>query len=208
MMNAQLPQETCIIVGASHGGVNLAFALRKEGYTGRIQLIDTDKRVPYHRPPLSKKHLISDEPAGQLLKPLQAYEKADIDLQLGVTVIDVDPSEKTVTLDDGSSHVYTQLVLATGTRTALVNNTPLPLTSAEFNALSLLMTRAGQTISKQDMTQEVLNRPLEAYDRAMDVHISRIRQKLSSEGINDVIKSIRGVGYQMLTEQQPSQSDD
>ena len=41
MMNAQLPQETCIIVGASHGGVNLAFALRKEGYTGRILLIDT-----------------------------------------------------------------------------------------------------------------------------------------------------------------------
>ena len=107
--------------------------------------------------------------------------------------------------------VHTQLhgiELDTGTRTALVNNTPLPLTSAEFNALSLLMTRAGQTISKQDMTQEVLNRPLEAYDRAMDVHISRIRQKLSSEGINDVIKSIRGVGYQMLTEQQPSQSDD
>lgn len=114
MMNAQLPQETCIIVGASHGGVNLAFALRKEGYTGRIQIIDTDERVPYHRPPLSKKHLISDEPAGQLLKPLQAYEKADIDLQLGVTVVDVDPSEKTVTLDDGTSHVYTQLVLATG----------------------------------------------------------------------------------------------
>ena len=107
--------------------------------------------------------------------------------------------------------MHTQLhgiELDTGTRTALVNNTPLPLTSAEFNALSLLMTRAGQTISKQDMTQEVLNRPLEAYDRAMDVHISRIRQKLSSEGINDVIKSIRGVGYQMLTEQQPSQSDD
>ena len=49
------------------------------------------------------------------------------------------------------------------------------------------------------MTQEVLNRPLEAYDRAMDVHVSRIRQKLTAVGINDVIKSVRGVGYQMLT---------
>ncbi|GAC22641.1 MAG: DNA-binding response regulator [Alteromonadaceae bacterium] len=111
----------------------------------------------------------------------------------------------------GKAIVHTLLhgiELDTGTRTAVVNNNILPLTSAEFNALSLLMERAGQTITKQDMTQEVLNRPLEAYDRAMDVHISRIRQKLSSEGINDVIKSIRGVGYQMLTEQQPAQSDD
>mgnify|MGYP003665353139 FL=1 len=111
----------------------------------------------------------------------------------------------------GKAIVHTLLhgiELDTGARTAVVNNNILPLTSAEFNALSLLMERAGQTITKQDMTQEVLNRPLEAYDRAMDVHISRIRQKLSSEGINDVIKSIRGVGYQMLTEQQPAQSDD
>jgi len=67
------------------------------------------------------------------------------------------------------------------------------------------MERAGQTITKQDMTQEVLNRPLEAYDRAMDVHVSRIRQKLSAVGVNDVIKSVRGVGYQMLTTPQPQE---
>ncbi|WP_282146325.1 response regulator transcription factor [Alteromonas stellipolaris] len=91
------------------------------------------------------------------------------------------------------------IVLDSGARTALVGNSPLPLTGAEFNALSLLMERVGQTITKQEMTEEVLNRPLEAYDRAMDVHVSRIRQKLSAVGINDVIKSVRGVGYQMLT---------
>ena len=95
--------------------------------------------------------------------------------------------------------------LDSGARTALVNNVALPLTGAEFNALSLLMERAGQTISKQDMTQEVLNRPLEAYDRAMDVHVSRIRQKLAAADIHDVIKSVRGVGYQMLTEPQLQQ---
>ena len=97
------------------------------------------------------------------------------------------------------------ILLDSGARTALVNNVALPLTGAEFNALSLLMERAGQTISKQDMTQEVLNRPLEAYDRAMDVHVSRIRQKLAAANIHDVIKSVRGVGYQMLTEPQLQQ---
>ncbi len=104
--------------------------------------------------------------------------------------------------------VHTELhgiVLDTGARTATVNQEVLTLTGAEFNALSLLMERAGQTITKQDMTQEVLNRPLEAYDRAMDVHVSRIRQKLSAVGVNDVIKSVRGVGYQMLTTPQPQE---
>ncbi|WP_333971895.1 response regulator transcription factor [Alteromonas mediterranea] len=89
-----------------------------------------------------------------------------------------------------------------GARTASVEGRPISLTGAEFNALCLLMERAGQTISKQEMTQEVLSRPLEAYDRAMDVHISRIRQKLSAVGVNNVIKSIRKVGYQMLTSPQ------
>ena len=104
--------------------------------------------------------------------------------------------------------VHTELhgiVLDTGARTATVNKEVLTLTGAEFNALSLLMERAGQTITKQDMTQEVLNRPLEAYDRAMDVHVSRIRQKLSAVGVIDVIKSVRGVGYQMLTTPQPQE---
>lgn len=94
------------------------------------------------------------------------------------------------------------IVIDNGSRSVTAKGSPVPLTSAEFNALSLLIEHAGQTISKQDMTEQVLNRPLEAYDRSMDVHISRIRQKLSALGISDVIKSVRGLGYQMLTEAQ------
>ena len=86
-----------------------------------------------------------------------------------------------------------------------IHDRPLELTSAEFNTLKLLMSAAGETLSKQHITRQVLNRELEAYDRSMDVHISRIRQKLAAEGVSDVIKSIRGVGYQMITEQQEAQ---
>ena len=95
--------------------------------------------------------------------------------------------------------------LDTGARQATVNGKSVALTGAEFNALSYLMERVGQTISKQEMTQEVLKRPLEAYDRAMDVHVSRIRQKLSAAGVTNVIQSVRGVGYQMLTVPQKSE---
>jgi two-component system OmpR family response regulator len=97
------------------------------------------------------------------------------------------------------------IYLDLGARQATVNGKSLALTGAEFNALSYLMERVGQTISKQEMTQEVLKRPLEAYDRAMDVHVSRIRQKLAAAGVKNVIKSVRGVGYQMLTAPQQSE---
>ncbi len=92
------------------------------------------------------------------------------------------------------------ICLDSGARSVTVNGKSLVLTSAEFNALKLLMNSAGETLTKQDITEQVLNRKLEAYDRSMDVHISRIRQKLAAEGVSDVIKSIRGVGYQMLTD--------
>ena len=97
------------------------------------------------------------------------------------------------------------IYLDLGARQATVNGKSLALTGAEFNALSYLMERVGQTISKQEMTQEVLKRPLETYDRAMDVHISRIRQKLTAVGVSNVIQSVRGVGYQMLTAPQQSE---
>lgn len=92
------------------------------------------------------------------------------------------------------------IVLDSGSRSVSVNGQIALFTSAEFNALRYLMGNVGQTISKQDMTVEVLNRQLDAYDRSMDVHISRIRQKLAAMGVLDVIKSVRGMGYQFLTE--------
>ncbi|MBT3134077.1 response regulator transcription factor [Alteromonas sp. ALT199] len=97
------------------------------------------------------------------------------------------------------------IYLDSGARQATVNGKSIALTGAEFNALSYLMERVGQTISKQEITQEVLKRPLEAYDRAMDVHVSRIRQKLAAVGVTNVIQSVRGVGYQMLTVPQQSE---
>ena len=52
---------SCVIIGASHAGVNAAFSLRKEGFNGDITLIDGDTNFPYHRPPLSKAYLTSDD---------------------------------------------------------------------------------------------------------------------------------------------------
>ncbi|MGH6817778.1 MAG: FAD-dependent oxidoreductase, partial [Methylovirgula sp.] len=46
-----------VIVGAGHGGVQLAASLREEGFAEKIVLIGDEKDLPYQRPPLSKAFL-------------------------------------------------------------------------------------------------------------------------------------------------------
>ena len=115
--------KTCVVIGASHGGVNFAFSLRKEGWQGEIILMDKDPATPYHRPPLSKAYLTSDDDfnklsltSGMLLKSLESYEKETITLQLGVTVTSIDREKQQVVLEDGTVQHYDKLVLATGAR--------------------------------------------------------------------------------------------
>ncbi|OOV88207.1 response regulator [Oceanospirillum linum] len=90
------------------------------------------------------------------------------------------------------------------TREAKVSGELLELTSAEFNVLTYLMQHAGQVLSKEQLTRWVLHRELTAYDRAIDVHVSRVRQKLvphfSGSGRDkidgkELIKTVRGQGY-------------
>lgn len=112
------------------------------------------------------------------------------------------PAPESEPVEDDSLSLH-GITIVSGSLSASVANTPLSLTSAEFHTLALLMRNAGKVLSKEQLTEQVLHRPLEAYDRSMDVHISRVRQKLAAAGLRDIIKSVRGVGYQMLSESNP-----
>ncbi|MEP5322226.1 winged helix-turn-helix domain-containing protein, partial [Marinobacter alexandrii] len=54
----------------------------------------------------------------------------------------------------------------------------------------------GNAVDKETLSQEGLGRPLAAYDRSIDVHISKIRRKLADAGGDNLIISVRGLGYQ------------
>ncbi len=86
-----------------------------------------------------------------------------------------------------------------GVREVSVNGQALELTGTEFNVLAYLLNNAGTVISKEQLTELVLHRKLTAYDRAIDVHVSRVRQKLAKMlPDNELIKTVRGVGYQFV----------
>ena len=90
------------------------------------------------------------------------------------------------------------LAINTAERRATWNAQDLQVTSAEFNILRMLMTHAGSVVSKDQLSQQALGRPLSAYDRSVDVHVSNIRKKMQLLGASKLIASVRGAGYQLL----------
>ena len=72
------------------------------------------------------------------------------------------------------------------------------LTSIEFNVLEVLMRNAGRVVSKQEISENALGRPLARFDRSIDVHLSSIRQKLGDAG--KLIRTVRGLGYHLVRE--------
>jgi DNA-binding response OmpR family regulator len=74
----------------------------------------------------------------------------------------------------------------------------LPLTSIEFNVLEVLMRNAGRIVSKHEISEQALGRPLARFDRSIDVHLSSIRQKLGDGA--KMIRTVRGLGYHLVKE--------
>ena len=68
------------------------------------------------------------------------------------------------------------------------------LTTFEFDILEMLMRSAGRVLSRDALMENFYNRKATPFDRSIDMHISHLRKKL--EGGDDLIKTIRGVGYQ------------
>jgi two-component system response regulator CpxR len=86
--------------------------------------------------------------------------------------------------------------LSLGTRTVSCGGKPVELTSVEFNVLELLLRNAGSVVTREQIAEVALGRPLNAFDRSVDVHVSRLRKKLGSlPGADDLIRPIRGIGY-------------
>lgn len=91
------------------------------------------------------------------------------------------------------------LQLWPGARRAIWRDTPLTLTGTEFSLLEVLVRHAGRVVSKADLSEAALGRPLGRFDRSIDVHVSSLRQKLGPRGNGESwIETVRGRGYQFV----------
>jgi DNA-binding response OmpR family regulator len=94
-----------------------------------------------------------------------------------------------------------ELVLWPAQRLAEQAGQPLALTSTEYNLFEVLMRNAGHVVSKAELSQQALGRPLARFDRSIDVHMSSIRNKLGKlpDG-SSLIQTVIRQGYQLVVE--------
>jgi DNA-binding response OmpR family regulator len=78
---------------------------------------------------------------------------------------------------------------------------PIELTSTEFGLLEVLVRNAGQIVSKEELSQHAMGRPLMRFDRSIDMHMCNIRQKLgeASDG-RPCIQTVIRKGYMLIKE--------
>ena len=133
-----MPEQTCVIVGASHAGTQLALSLRQGGWEGRIVLAGDEPVKPYQRPPLSKDVLSGAKSLEQIpIRPPAVLEKAGIEFRLGHRVETIDRSRKILYLDDGESLAYDKLALTLGAYPSTI-----PLTGTDKYGVHYLRTLA------------------------------------------------------------------
>ena len=91
--------------------------------------------------------------------------------------------------------------MSLSTRSVTCRDTAVDLTSVEFNVLELLLRHAGSVVTREQIAEVALGRPLNTFDRSVDVHVSRLRKKLGGcPSADDLIRPIRGVGYFLAAE--------
>lgn len=88
------------------------------------------------------------------------------------------------------------LALDLAKQQASIAGQQIELTSTQFKIIWELAFHRGEVLSKALLSQQALNRTLGAYDRGLDMHLSRIRRKLTDAGWRgDRVQTVHGEGY-------------
>ena len=72
----------------------------------------------------------------------------------------------------------------------------VPLSNAEFRLLWVFIERPRRVLSREQLLDAARGRSIEAFDRSIDLLVSRLRQKLGDDPkAPQLIKTVRGEGY-------------
>lgn len=86
------------------------------------------------------------------------------------------------------------LVVDAGRHEVTVDGNDTRLTTAEFDLVWLLASRAGEVLTRDELHQELRGVEFDGVDRSIDLRVSRVRRKLGPEGASR-IRSVRNAGY-------------
>jgi len=87
--------------------------------------------------------------------------------------------------------------LDTRSQEVRVNGQPVELTAFEYRLLEYLMLRAGEVVSKAELTDKLYEQDFERDSNTIEVFIGRLRRKLDPDGRHQPIETLRGRGYRI-----------
>jgi len=107
-------------------------------------------------------------------------------------------------LDETRPQVFGQLEIDFSRQVATLDGRDVELTTNEFAALGLLAARPGKVFDRDQILQELRGIDCDAFNRSVDITMSRLRQKLNDNPKNPVfIKTVWGTGYVFIGETSP-----
>jgi two-component system, OmpR family, response regulator PhoP len=96
------------------------------------------------------------------------------------------------------------VVLDTRAQTICVNESPVELTTFEYRILEHLMLRAGEVISKTELTERLYDQDYERDSNVIEVLVGRLRRKLDPGETLHPIETLRGRGYRFALPRDPA----
>ena len=87
------------------------------------------------------------------------------------------------------------IVLDTRRQTVKVNGKPVDLTTYEYRILEHFMLRAGQVLSKTELSERIYDEEMERDSNIIEVYMMRLRRKLDPDETLKPIETVRGRGY-------------
>jgi len=159
----------CRAIRASGGAVPILMVTARDAVEARIEGLDAG----------ADDYLVKPFDFGELLARLRAVIRRG-HLPLLPDRITVGP----LSLDTRSHRVRC------GTRDVL-------LTAKEYALLEYLARRAGEVVSRRDIAEHVWDEHYDALSNVVDVYVQRLRRKLDRDGIESIIRTRRGEGYQL-----------
>jgi two-component system phosphate regulon response regulator OmpR len=97
---------------------------------------------------------------------------------------------------DGQHYAFGPFTLDDVARRVLRDGAEVPTTAAEFDLLSVFVKRPNRVLSRDDLISQLKGYERDAFDRSIDVRVTRIRRKIEADPAHpQYIRTVRGAGY-------------
>jgi DNA-binding response OmpR family regulator len=162
-------------------GLSVCRAVREHGITTPILVLTAKQEI------VDKVILLSSGADDYLVKPFSFQE-----LHARIQALLRRPREALpITLS--AQDIY----LDTGMRKVFRKNKEIPLTTKEFVLLEFFMRNPNQALDREYILDHLWNFEFDSFSNVIDVHVKNLRKKLGDTKRNQLLETVRGVGYRL-----------